>query len=258
MKVSRSKGKYNLVIIRHGESEYNKDNLFTGWRDVGLSKRGVREARRTGKLLRQDKFTFDVTFTSVLQRAIQTLWLVLREMDLMWIPEHKNWRLNERHYGSLQGSDKIMAVQRFGEVQVQQWRRGFDVRPPLADLDSPDYPKFDPRYKDLTENELPRGESLKDVMDRVLPYWESEIAPEIKQGKKILIVAHGNSLRALVKHIQGISDEQIVEMNLPTAVPLVYELDDNLRATSKHFHFYPDEVEEKIKRVIHQTQRKSP
>jgi 2,3-bisphosphoglycerate-dependent phosphoglycerate mutase len=255
MEVSRSRGDYDLVIIRHGESEWNKHNLFTGWRDVPLSDRGRREARDAGHLLRQDEFIFDVAFTSVLRRGIETLWLVLDKMDLMWIPEHKSWRLNERHYGALQGKDKVEAVRKYGEAQVQQWRRGFDIRPPLAELDSPDYPKFDPRYEHLAKDYVPRGESLKDVMFRVLPYWESMIVPELKAKKKVLIVAHGNSLRALVKHIEGLTDEQIVEVNLPTGVPLVYELNDDLKSTSEHFHGDPDEVYDRIKSVIHQTKQ---
>jgi 2,3-bisphosphoglycerate-dependent phosphoglycerate mutase len=254
MEISRSKGEYNLVIIRHGESEWNQDNRFTGWRDVKLTERGITEARDAGRLLHEDRFTFDVAFTSVLRRAIHTLWLVLDEMNLMWITEHKSWRLNERHYGALQGKNKLEAVTKYGADHVQQWRRGFSVRPPLAELDSLDYPKYDPRYQDLAENEVPRGESLKDVMCRVLPYWESMIVPELKAGKKVLVVAHGNSLRALVKHVEGLTDEQIVGVNLPTGVPLVYELDDELRATSDHFHGDPDEVYEKIKGVMGQTQ----
>jgi len=254
---SHYKHKYDLVIIRHGESEWNKHNLFTGWRDVGLTELGMREARDAGRLLRQDGFTFDVAFTSVLRRGIQTLWLMLEEMQLMWIPDRKSWRLNERHYGKLTGLDKIKAVERFGEVQVQQWRRGFDVRPPLVEWDSPDYPKFDPRYRDLADDEVPRGESLKDVMHRVLPYWESAIVPELKAGKKVLIAAHGNSLRALVKYLEDLKDDEIVKVNLPTGIPKVYELDENLKATSKHFHGDPDEIEERIRAVAQQTQRPS-
>jgi 2,3-bisphosphoglycerate-dependent phosphoglycerate mutase len=246
MEVTHSQHNYELVLIRHGESEWNSLNLFTGWKDTGLTGRGITEARAAGQLLRHDGFTFDVAFTSVLRRGIETLWLMLKEMDLMWIPEHKSWRLNERHYGKLTGLDKIEAVKQFGQVQVQQWRRGFDVRPPLVDCDSADYPKLDPRYKDLTNEEIPRGESLKDVILRVLPYFESAIVPELRAGKKVLIVGHGNSLRALIKHLEKLPDEEIVKVNLPTAVPRVYELDDNLRVTSKHFHGDPDEIEKKI------------
>ena len=257
MTETRSQGEYNLVILRHGESVWNKDNLFTGWRDVGLSQRGIVEAQAAAQLLRQDRFSFDVAFTSVLQRAIHTLWLVLEQMELLWIPVYKSWRLNERHYGSLQGKDKLEAVKRFGEAQVQQWRRGYDVRPPLAEFDSPQSPKFDPRYKGLSEDEIPRGESLKDVMCRVLPYWESKIAPELQAGKKVLIVAHGNSLRALVKHIEQLTDEQVIDLNLATGVPVAYELDKDLKVVRGRVLGEPDEIAEKIKRVVEQTQREA-
>jgi len=252
-----SNHKYDLVIIRHGESEWNKFNLFTGWYDVDLSERGIREARDAGQLLRKDAFTFDVAFTSVLRRGIQTLWLILEQMDLMWIPDHKSWRLNERHYGALTGLDKIKSVERYGEAQVQRWRRGFDVRPPLVEPDSPYDSRFDQRYRNLSDDEVPRGESLKDVMDRVLPYWDSAIVPELKAGKKVIIAAHGNSLRALVKHLEGLTDEEIVKVNLPTGIPKIYKLDENFKATSKHFHGDPDEIEERIRRVAQQTERPS-
>jgi 2,3-bisphosphoglycerate-dependent phosphoglycerate mutase len=256
MEVSRSRGAYNLVIIRHGESEWNKANLFTGWRDVKLTERGIEEARNAGRLLREDGFTFDVAFTSLLHRGIHTLWLVLEEMELMWIPDNKSWRLNERHYGRLTGLDKLAAVKEFGADQVQQWRRGYDTRPPLADLDSPDYPTHDPRYQDLSADEVPRGESLQDVLQRVLPYWESAVVPELKAGKKVLIAAHGNSLRALVMHLEGLSEEEIVKVNIPTGIPKVYELDDNFKARSHHFHGDPDEVAKRIQTVLQQTAQK--
>jgi len=255
MEVSRSKGKYSLVIIRHGESEWNKLNLFTGWRDVKLTERGMDEGRSAGRLLREDGFTFDVAFTSLLRRGIHTLWLVLEQMDLMWIPEHKDWRLNERHYGKLTGLDKLESVKKFGAEQVQQWRRSYDVRPPLVDSDSPDYPTHDPRYQGLSTDEVPRGESLKDVMQRVLPYWESAVVPELRAGKKVIIAAHGNSLRALVKHLEGLSEDEIVKVNIPTGIPKVYELDDRCKAVSQHFHGDPDEVEARIQTVIQQTQQ---
>lgn len=244
-----------LVILRHGESEWNKKNLFTGWRDVKLTEEGVREAREAGRLLLEAGFSFDIAYTSLQTRAIKTLWLALEEMDLMWIPEIKHWRLNERHYGKLQGSNKAEAVQIYGESQVHQWRRSYDVRPPLVDLDSPDYPKADPRYADIEQADLPRGECLKDVLARVLPYWEKTIAPQIRAGKKVIIAAHGNSLRALLKHLEGISDEAIVDVNLPTGVPKAYRLNAELKAQDAYFLGDAAALERKIQAVKAQTQR---
>ena len=244
---------YDLVIIRHGQSEANKENIFTGWRDSPLSEAGVREAIAGGKLLREEGFRFDIAFTSLQTRAIKTLWLALEQMDLMWIPELKDWHLNERHYGSLQGKNKVEAVAKFGESQVQQWRRGYDIRPPLVDADSPDHPKFDSRYGGIPQAELPRGESLKDVVDRVLPYWLSSIVPQIKAGKKVLIAAHGNSLRALLKHLEGVSDKDIEAVNLPTGIPKAYKLNKQLLAESTRFLGNPDEVSNRIQSVANQT-----
>ncbi len=224
---------FNLVIVRHGESEWNRKNLFTGWRDVRLTELGRNEAREAGRLMRAQNFSFDVAYTSVLSRAIETLWLGLDEMDQMWLPVVKDWRLNERHYGALTGLNKAESVAKFGEAQVKDWRRGYAVRPPPVDMSSPDYPKSDPRYAALTDNERPQSESLNDVLARVLPYWHATIVPELKAGKRVLVVAHGNSLRALMKHLEGISDDAIAEVNLPTASPRGYRLDASFNKTDE-------------------------
>ena len=244
---------YQLVILRHGESEWNKLNLFTGWRDVKLTAQGEAEAREAGRLMKAQGFDFDIAYTSVLTRAIQTLWLALEQMDRMWIPEFKHWRLNERHYGALQGSDKIEAVKKFGEKQVHLWRRSYDVRPPQVALDSPDYPKSDPRYANLSEEELPRGECLKDVLDRVLPYWDDVIVPELRAGKRIIIAAHGNSLRALLKHLENVSDADIPDVNIPTGVPKAYKLDSALKAADTFYLGDAAELAKKIEAVKEQT-----
>lgn len=246
---------YDLVIIRHGQSEANKENIFTGWRDSPLSEQGVGEARAAGRQMKKDGLSFDIAFTSLQSRAIKTLWLVLEEMDLMWIPVVKHWRLNERHYGSLQGKNKVEAVKTFGEAQVQQWRRAYGTPPPPVELDSPDYPKFDKRYRDVPDSDVPRSESLKDVVARVLPYWQSDIVPLLKQKKKILIAAHGNSLRALLKHLEGISDGEIEGVNLPTGVPKGYRLNDRFLAASTQFLGDADEIRARIETVANQTKR---
>jgi 2,3-bisphosphoglycerate-dependent phosphoglycerate mutase len=220
---------HKLVLLRHGESDWNRENRFTGWTDVDLSLAGIEEARRGGRVLRDRGFTFDVAYTSLLKRAIRTLWIVLDEMDLMWIPVHRSWRLNERHYGALQGLNKAETAARHGEEQVKVWRRSYDVRPPALVPADPRFPSHDRRYADLTDRELPRTESLKDTVARFLPYWHETIAPAVRSGQRVLIAAHGNSLRALVKDLDGISDGDIVGLNIPTGVPLVYELDDDLR-----------------------------
>jgi 2,3-bisphosphoglycerate-dependent phosphoglycerate mutase len=244
-----------LVLLRHGESEWNKLNLFTGWRDVRLTEQGEREAREAGRLMSEAGLSFDVIFTSMLSRAIKTLWLSVEAMDLMWLPVHKHWRLNERHYGALQGSNKAEAVKKYGEAQVKEWRRGYATPPPLVDTNSPDYPKSDPRYADVPESDLPRGESLKDVLERVLPYWRGSILPQLREGKRVLIVAHGNSLRALMKHLENISDEDIVGVNLPTGIPRVYRLDQNRKSVEAKFLGNAAEVQAKIESVQKQTQR---
>ena len=231
--MSKSIGR--LVILRHGESEWNAKNLFTGWRDVPLNDKGIREARESGRLMKAEDFAFDLCFTSLLRRAIQTLWIALDEMDQMWLPTEKHWRLNERHYGALQGDNKKEAVQRFGEEQVLIWRRSYATPPPPVALDSPDYPKHDRRYADLSDAELPRSESLKDVLVRVMPYWEQTIRPRLADGKNVLIAAHGNSLRALMKHLEDISDEAIVDVNLPTGVPRVYRLNGAFKSAEVRY-----------------------
>jgi 2,3-bisphosphoglycerate-dependent phosphoglycerate mutase len=240
-----------LVLLRHGESVWNKKNLFTGWRDVKLTETGEREAREAGRLLAADGFRFDLAYTSLQQRAIKTLWLALEEMDRMWIPVVKHWRLNERHYGKLQGKDKIEAVKQFGEAQVLEWRRSYAVPPPPVDLDSPEYPKADPRYANLTPAELPRGESLKDVLARVLPYWESMIVPSLAAGQQVLIAAHGNSLRALLMHLEGLSEAEIVAVNIPTGVPRAYRLNARFKADSARY--LGEDVEKRIQAVEAQT-----
>jgi len=218
-----------LVLLRHGESTWNKENRFTGWTDVDLSEKGIAEAHAAGRTLHQEGYGFDVAYTSVLKRAIRTLWLVLDEMDLMWIPVQRCWRLNERHYGALQGLNKAETAERYGMEQTQLWRRSYDVPPPLLPEDDPRHPKFDPRYADLRPEELPRTECLKDTIARFLPYWHETVAPAVRAGSRVLIVAHGNSLRALVKYLDAVSDAAIVALNIPTGVPLVYELTDDLK-----------------------------
>ena len=224
-----------LVLQRHGESVWNRDNCFTGWTDVDLSEKGVEEAHEAGRLLKAGGYTFDVAYTSVLTRAIHTLWIVLDEMDLTWIPVHRLWRLNERHYGALQGLNKAETARVRGEQQVMLWRRSYDVRPPALTRDDPRHPGNDPRYRGLSEDELPLTESLKDTVERFLPCWHEEIAPAIRAGQRVLISAHGNSLRALVKYLDHVPDDQIVGLNIPTGLPLVYELDNDLRPL-KHFY----------------------
>jgi 2,3-bisphosphoglycerate-dependent phosphoglycerate mutase len=227
-----------LVLLRHGESVWNKENRFTGWTDVGLTEQGVREAIQAAKLMSRDGYSFDVAYTSVLKRAIKTLWIVLEEMNLMWIPLHQDWRLNERHYGALQGLNKAETAERYGSEQVQIWRRSYSVRPPALAVDDERCPARDPKYAALQAQQLPLTESLKDTVERLIPSWQQAIAPSVRAGKRVLIVAHGNSLRGLVKHLDGISDEEIVELNIPTGAPLVYELDDALHPIR---HFYLQE-----------------
>ncbi|MCF0248242.1 MAG: 2,3-diphosphoglycerate-dependent phosphoglycerate mutase [Synergistes sp.] len=226
---------YKLVLIRHGESAWNKENRFTGWRDVPLSEKGLSEAYAAGKLLREEGYVFDKAYTSVLRRAIKTLWCVLEETDLMWIPVEKSWRLNERHYGALQGLNKSETAEKYGEEQVKIWRRSYATRPPLLTKDDERWPGHDCRYTDLKPEELPLGECLEDTVTRVVPYWEGTIAPDVKAGKRIIIAAHGNSLRALVKYLDNISDNEIPALNIPTGVPLVYELDEDLKPIA---HYY--------------------
>lgn len=224
-----------LVLLRHGESEWNLANRFTGWTDVALSERGIQEAHQAGHLLRAAGYVFDEAHTSVLRRAIETLWIAMEELDMMWLPVYRSWRLNERHYGALQGLNKKETAQEFGEGQVHRWRRSYDVRPPALALDDERHPRFDPRYVHLQPEEVPTTESLKDTLERVLPYWHRVIAPALKQQRRILISAHGNSLRALVKYLDNISDEEIPTLNIPTGFPLVYELGDDLEPIRKAY-----------------------
>lgn len=224
-----------LVLLRHGESVWNKENRFTGWTDVDLSAKGMEEAKRGGELLKQGGFVFDVAYTSVLKRAIRTLWLALDTMDLMWIPVYRSWRLNERHYGDLQGLNKSETAQKYGEEQVHIWRRSYNICPPSLKETDPRFPGHDPRYKDVSKKDLPLTESLELTVKRFLPLWNDTIAPAVKSGKRVIIAAHGNSLRALVKHLDKISDEEIVNLNIPTGIPLVYELDQDLKPI-KHYY----------------------
>jgi 2,3-bisphosphoglycerate-dependent phosphoglycerate mutase len=218
-----------LVLVRHGESTWNQENRFTGWTDVDLTAKGAEEARQAGLLLRESGFVFDIAYTSVLKRAIRTLWIIMDQMDLMWIPVYRSWRLNERHYGALQGLNKAETAAKYGEQQVHLWRRSYDVPPPKLEKTDSRYPGHDPRYGGLTEQDLPMTECLKDTVKRFLPYWHEAIAPAIQSGRKVLVVAHGNSLRALVKYLDNIADDAIVDLNIPTGIPLVYELDDRLK-----------------------------
>jgi len=241
-----------LVLARHGESTWNKENRFTGWTDVDLSEKGIEEAKRAGRLLKEGGFVFDVAFTSVLKRAIRTLWIVQDEMDLMWIPVYLSWRLNERHYGALQGLNKAEMAAKFGEEQVLLWRRSYDVRPPALDKTDERYPGRDPRYQDLEENDLPLTECLKDTVARFLPYWHEAIAPTIRSGKKVIIAAHGNSLRALVQYLDHIPDEEIVGLNIPTGIPLMYELDEDLRPIRHYYLGDPDQLRQAMQTVADQ------
>lgn len=226
---------YQITLIRHGESAWNKENRFTGWTDVPLSEKGIEEARSAGRLLKAEGFNFDLAFTSVLKRAIKTLWLTLEEMDLMWIPVKHSWKLNERHYGALQGLNKADTAAKYGDDQVKIWRRSYDIRPPMLEQTDERFPGKDPRYANLRPSELPAGECLADTVARVVPYWQEVIVPEILAGRKIIIAAHGNSLRALVKYLDNISDKDILELNIPTGVPLVYELDKDMKPISHRY-----------------------
>ena len=230
---------YRLVLLRHGESDWNRENRFTGWTDVDLSAEGVAQARAAGQLLRKEGYGFDIAYTSVLKRAIRTLHFALEEMDLLWPPVEKSWRLNERHYGALQGLNKAETAAQYGEQQVLVWRRSFDVPPPVLDESDTRHPAHDPRYANLAAADLPRGECLKDTVARVLPFWNGSIAPAIRSGKRVLIAAHGNSLRALVKHLGRISDADIMKLDIPTGSPLVYELDGALQPL-KPFYYLGD------------------
>jgi len=233
---------HRLVLIRHGESTWNKENRFTGWTDVDLSDKGREEAREAGRLMAAEKMAFDVAFTSVLKRALRTLWIALDEMDQMWIPVHNSWRLNERHYGGLQGLNKAETAAKHGEEQVLIWRRSFDIPPPRLTPEDPGHPSHDRRYAHVPLHELPVGESLKATIARFLPYWHETIAPEIRRGRRVLIVAHGNSLRALVKYLDNMTDEAIMAENIPTGIPLVYQLNEDLRSLTRDYLGDPEAV----------------
>jgi 2,3-bisphosphoglycerate-dependent phosphoglycerate mutase len=230
---------HKLVLLRHGESQWNRDNRFTGWVDVDLSETGLAEARAAGRLLKEGGYGFDLAFTSTLKRAIRTLWIALDQLDQMWLPEEKSWRLNERHYGALEGLNKAETAAKYGEAQVLLWRRSYDIRPPALKPDDPRYEGRDPRYAGV---QVPLTECLKDTVERVVPYWQAAIAPAVRAGRRVLVAAHGNSLRALVKYLDGISDEAIVKETIPTGVPLVYELDDNLKPLKRYYLGDPAEV----------------
>lgn len=247
---------YKVVLLRHGESVWNKENRFTGWTDVDLSEKGVAEAKSAGVTLKKEGYEFDLAFTSVLKRAIRTLWIALDEMDRMWIPVYNSWRLNERHYGALQGLNKAEMAAKFGEAQVHLWRRSYDVPPPALETADSRYPGHDPRYRELSPEDIPRCESLKDTVARFLPYWHETIAPAIKSGQRVLVAAHGNSLRALVKYLDDISEAEIVGLNIPTGIPLVYELDERLDPV-RHFYLGDEEaVRQAIAGVVGQGKAK--
>src|SRR5688572_19591890 len=245
-----------LILVRHGQSTWNVENLFTGWHDVDLSDLGRQEARSAGVEIKKAGIVPDVVFTSVLKRAIRTMWTILDELDLMWLPVERSWRLNERHYGALQGLDKAQTVEKHGEAQVKIWRRSYDIPPPPLPLEDPSHPRFDPRYRNVHPDKLPSTESLKTTLERVQPYWNSRIAPELKAGRNVLVVAHGNSLRALVKMLDGMSDADIVEFNIPTGVPIQYDLDEGLKPKSRRFLGDPEAIKAAAEAVRKQTEKR--
>jgi 2,3-bisphosphoglycerate-dependent phosphoglycerate mutase len=245
-----------LILVRHGQSTWNVENLFTGWHDVDLSDQGRREAAQAGRELLKEHLAIDIAFTSVLKRAIRTLWLILDEMDRMWIPIETSWRLNERHYGALQGLNKAQTVEKHGEAQVKIWRRSYDIPPPALDPSDPRHPKFDMRYQGVDVAELPAAESLKDTLQRVLPYWHSRIAPELRAGRNVMVAAHGNSLRAMVKMLDDVPEKDIVELNIPTGVPLLYELDARLTPISSRYLGDPQAIAAAAEAVRRQTEKK--
>jgi 2,3-bisphosphoglycerate-dependent phosphoglycerate mutase len=244
-----------LVLLRHGESVWNMENRFTGWTDVGLSEKGLQEALEAGRVLAREGFTFDVAYTSVLKRAVKTLWIVLEEMDLMWIPVYRSWRLNERHYGALQGLNKAQIAELHGEAQTKLWRRSYSVRPPALTVDDERYPGKDRRYAALTPEQLPLTECLEDTVARFLPYWKETVAPAVQRGERVLIAAHGNSLRALVKHLDHVSDDAIVDLNIPTGIPLVYELNDDLTPIRSRYLGDEEAVKQATQKVANQLKK---
>jgi len=245
-----------LVLVRHGQSTWNLENLYTGWTDVDLSEQGLKEAHEGGRLLREGGYRFDMAYTSVLKRAIRTLWIVLDELDQMYIPVVNRWQLNERHYGALQGLNKAETAEKYGKEQVHLWRRSYDVPPPPLDSNDERHPRFDPRYANVDAADLPACESLELTLNRVLPLWENEIVPRLKRGEKILIAAHGNSLRALVKHLDNVSKEEIVELNIPTGIPLVYELDDDMKPIKHYYLGDPEAAKAAAEAVAKQAEKK--
>lgn len=247
---------FKLVLLRHGQSTWNLENRFTGWTDVGLTPQGETEAHTSAKLLAEGNYTFDLAFTSVLKRAIKTLWIVMEDMELEWLPVYRNWRLNERHYGALQGLNKAEMATKFGEAQVKIWRRSYDTPPPALEWDDARHPRFDRRYADLTKDLLPACESLKDTVARMLPYWHETIAPTVKSGARVLVAAHGNSLRALVKYLDNISEADIVGLNIPTGIPLIYELDGDLKPIKSYYLGDPEAIRKAAEAVAKQGQAK--
>jgi len=245
-----------LVLLRHGQSVWNKENRFTGWTDVKLSEQGVKEAEKAGKLLKKEGYKFKIAYTSYLTRAIKTLWIVLEEMDLMWIPEKKSWRLNEKHYGMLQGLNKVETAEKYGADMVQLWRRSFDVPPQPLESDDERNPRFDPRYAGLSPKEIPLTESLKEVIERFIPYWEGEILPTLKEQEEVLVAAHGNSLRALVMHLKNMSKEEILKFNIPTGIPYVFEFDDEMNLVKDYFLGDPEEIKKLMDQVANQIKKK--
>ena len=243
---------YKVVLLRHGESVWNKENLFTGWTDVDLSAKGLEEANEAGKVMKELGYTFDIAYTSVLKRAIRTLWIAMDQMDLLWVPVVRDWRLNERHYGALQGLNKAQTAEKFGEVQVKVWRRSYDVPPPALEPSDDRYPGLDPRYAGLTKKELPLTECLKDTVNRFLPAWHNVIAPTVRSGKKVIVAAHGNSLRALVKYLDNVSDNDIVGLNIPTGVPLVYELDASMKPVKSYYLGDQEKIKASMESVANQ------
>jgi 2,3-bisphosphoglycerate-dependent phosphoglycerate mutase len=245
-----------LVLLRHGESIWNKENRFTGWKDVGLSERGVNEAIEAGKTLKKEGFEFKLAYTSYLTRAIHTLWLTLKEMDLLWIPVYKTWRLNEKHYGILQGLNKSEMAEKYGDEQVLIWRRSYDVPPPPMELDDPRHPRFDPRYRDLKPSDIPATESLKETVERIVPYWLSDISKKLNEESEVLVAAHGNSLRGIVKYLKNISNEDIVGLNLPTGIPYVFEFDDDMNLLKDYFLGDPEVIKKLMEEVANQGKKK--
>jgi len=245
-----------LVLIRHGESQWNMENRFTGWTDIPLSEKGIAEAKKAGKLLKENGFNFELAYTSYLKRAIKTLWLVLEEMDFMWIPVKKSWRLNEKHYGNLQGLNKTETAEKYGDDQVLIWRRSYDIPPTPLNRDDPRNPKLDPRYKELLPSEIPLTEALKDTVNRIVPYWENEISKSFEKHNEIIVAAHGNSLRGIVKYLKNISESDIVNLNLPTGVPYIFEFDDKLNLQKDYFLGDPEEIKKLMEQVANQGKAK--